>query len=261
MYVEQHESANLKDFFNFVLSLMHLSKNEDDIKNYSMNLYALEAKIHGNSPLLVENCLKQHNSALLMSFLDSIYGSLSDRAMRSFPTSLKKKLHEFSEKIYYRNLARIFSFCSNVFTFYWDIAQEFTLITTMVGIFGTGVVLPLYTTGFGYLESLFFIFLSSMVLPLLFFAIQVAISPDVGFLFGYNQELSNLKQTIFGCASILLAFFVPVMICYQLEHKNVVKDKKIVELMKNVENSENDEEARKNSLLKFFCYQKCSRRY
>ena len=251
MYEEQHESDNLKDFFNFVLSLMHLSKNEDDIKNYSMHLYALEAKIHGHSPLLVENCLKQHNSALLMTFHDSVYGSLSDRAVRTFPASFKTKLREFSGKIDYRNLTRLFSFCSNVFNFYWDIAQEFTLITTMVGIFGSGVVLPLYATGFGYLESLFFIFLSSMVLPLLFFAIQIAISPDVGLIFGYNQELSTFKRTIFGCASVLLAFFVPVMICYQLEYKNVVKDKKIVELMKTVENSKNNQEAQQTVYSSF----------
>ena len=223
---------------------MQLSQDQENVKNYSLNLFALEAKMHGYSPVLVDNCLKQHSSPMLMTLYDSVYGS-------TFPENIKIKMRKFSSKTYYRNLMRLFSFGANVFNFYWDIAQEFTLITTMIGIFGSGVILPLYATGFGYLESLFFIFLSSMVLPILLFAVQIAVSPFVGLIFGYHEELSRSRRVIFGCSAILLAFFVPILICYQLEHSSFVKDKETVRLMNNMENSKSEMETQKNLYSSF----------
>ena len=102
---------------------MQLSQDQENVKNFSLNLFALEAKMHGYSPVLVDNCLKQHSSPMLMTLYDSVYGSLTDKAVHTFPANMKTKMRKFSSKTYYRNLMRLFSFGANVFNFYWDIAH------------------------------------------------------------------------------------------------------------------------------------------
>ena len=59
-YKSIHDSEYMKEYFQFICHMMKFMKTIEEVEDFKLNIYALEAEIHNNSPTSTDNCLKQH---------------------------------------------------------------------------------------------------------------------------------------------------------------------------------------------------------
>ena len=228
-----HDSPKKVEYTSFLCQIAWLMTSREMAANFCKNLYSLEVILHKLSPLSTDSCLQSTSSKYLMSLMDVVYGSFSDKI---FPDKVKEFQYKLNQNQHFYNQGRIRSFILKVFGIYFDISSEFALLSSFIG-FSTGVSFFYWFNGsFDYQQILVVVYLFSAVMPIIFFAITLALSPLNSLVFGIRTELKGIKRFFFGTLSVVIAPFVPALLCFHLEAKKSIIFKEKLKVSKDLRN-------------------------
>lgn len=205
-----HKSSNHSLQFEFLVSLIESSFEEQIAQNMLKMIYDLELKHHGESWIIADECIKQNliHGKSCQTLMDVVYPGIMAKYL---PDSLKTCIR-FVLSIFQHWTMIWIVVPIKVFSYYIDLGKDLILLYAI-----SIQINPSLEHVTRYSFQVVTCYSASILVPLIVNSMKIVFYELEPF-YGYSQDkIKGKKAFVFRAFAILFTFFAPAFVIYRIE--------------------------------------------